>query len=319
MSEPPHSHIPQTESLAYLQEAGKVSNYEVPNAADHVTKNPSDLQQVLDAQKVSNADYGFPEESEVNLESGPRKKIINVGNPTDSNTTDNNNNNTDAAAALDAFVPSTDNTEQQNYDSFFGGDANTQNAAAAANANTDDGGDVFAAVAGDAGNNANEDVFGGMDVNENAAENDNSNAEQIDGGGGGGGMNGDVNNSGEIEEKQESKPTFLSVWQEEHREQLAEKAKAERAEKERLTEAGKKALDEFNEQRRLRIEQQHKDAQAREKDLRDDYDSVFKHGTIWQQVAKMVDLQSSKKHIERMKDLLIILKNADEQTGKGDK
>lgn len=57
-----------------------------------------------------------------------------------------------------------------------------------------------------------------------------------------------------------------------------------------MVEEGKDKLAEFNEQRRARIEQQRKDAMGREQDLRDDYNSVFKHGTIWQQVAKLVDL-----------------------------
>merc|ERR1719461_569117 len=94
----------------------------------------------------------------------------------------------------------------------------------------------------------------------------------------------------EVEENEEEKQTFLSVWQEEHREQLAKKAKKEREEQEALIQAGKNALDSFNEKRRDRIEQSRKDQQAREADLRQDYDAVFATGTIWQQVAKLVDL-----------------------------
>ena len=104
-----------------------------------------------------------------------------------------------------------------------------------------------------------------------------------------------------------------SVWQEQHREQLAKKAKAEREAQEKMIEAGKDALDQFNEQRRGRIEQQRKDHQARESDLRQDYDAVFTHGSIWQQVAKLVDLKAKNPKRERMRDLLIILKNQDEK------
>ena len=104
-----------------------------------------------------------------------------------------------------------------------------------------------------------------------------------------------------------------SVWQEQHRKQLAEKAQKERSEQDELVEKGKKDLDDFNEQRRIRIEQQRKDAQSRESDLKEDYNSVFKNGTIWQQVAKLVDLTDKNKNKERMRDLLIVLKNQDEQ------
>merc|ERR1712154_95508 len=114
-----------------------------------------------------------------------------------------------------------------------------------------------------------------------------------------------------VEEDEEEKQTFLSVWQEEHREQLAKKGKKEREEQEKMSEAGKNALDNFNEKRRDRIEQQRKDQQARESDLRQDYDAVFATGTIWQQVAKLVDLKKENKKRERMRDLLIILKNQD--------
>merc|ERR1712048_619266 len=117
----------------------------------------------------------------------------------------------------------------------------------------------------------------------------------------------------EVEENEDEKQTFLSVWQEEHREQLAKKAKKEREEQEALIEAGKNALDSFNEKRRDRIEQSRKDQQARETDLRQDYDAVFATGTIWRQVAKLVDLTKKNEKRERMRDLLIILKNQDDK------
>ena len=69
----------------------------------------------------------------------------------------------------------------------------------------------------------------------------------------------------------------------------------------------KEELDRFNEDRRARIERQRKDAQSRESDLREDYDAVFKHGTTWQQVAKLVNQRT-----ERLRDLLIVLKNTDD-------
>jgi len=118
----------------------------------------------------------------------------------------------------------------------------------------------------------------------------------------------------ELEAEEEEKQTFLSVWQEEHRDELMKKGKEERKEQEKLNEAGKAALDAFNQKRQDRIEQQRKDQSARESDVRKDYDAVFATGSIWQQVAKLVDLKSKQANEkrERMRDLLIILKNADE-------
>eukprot|EP01084_Bolivina_argentea_P264618 448284_1 len=116
-----------------------------------------------------------------------------------------------------------------------------------------------------------------------------------------------------IEEKKEEKQTFLSVWQEQHREQLAKQSQEEREQHDKMLETAKEELDNFNEKRRVRIEQQRKDAKSRESDLRADYNSVFQHGTTWQQVAKLVDLKTDKNEVKRMRDLLIILKNQDEK------
>lgn len=94
---------------------------------------------------------------------------------------------------------------------------------------------------------------------------------------------------------------------------MAKKAKEERESKEKLIQTAKEELENFNDKRRSKVDQQRKDAQSRESDLKDDYNAVFKNGTIWQQVAKLVDLTQKNKKTERMRDLLIVLKNQDEQ------
>merc|ERR1711971_941241 len=91
-------------------------------------------------------------------------------------------------------------------------------------------------------------------------------------------------------------------------EAVQEAAEEEREEKEALVNKAKEELDRFNEDRQARIDRQRKDAQSREADIRADYDAVFKHGTIWQQVAKLVDLKTKDKRTERLRDLLIQLK-----------
>merc|ERR1712129_275043 len=119
---------------------------------------------------------------------------------------------------------------------------------------------------------------------------------------------GGADEEAEADEKAEEKQTFLSVWQEQHREGLAKKAAQEREALEEMVQKGKAELDRFNGDRQARIERQRKDAQSREADLREDYDAVFKHGSIWQQVAKLVDLKTKDKRTERLRDLLIVLK-----------
>ena len=90
---------------------------------------------------------------------------------------------------------------------------------------------------------------------------------------------------------------------------MAKKAKEERETQEKMIATAKQELEAFNDKRRLRIEQQRKDAQSKESDLKDDYNAVFKNGTIWQQVAKLVDLKTKRKDRERFRDLLIALKS----------
>merc|ERR1712154_350150 len=70
-----HNHA---QSLAYLNANAAVSNYEVPSHPQHVSQNPSDLQNVIEAQIVSkNKDNYIENEEQPNeLTSGPPKKFI---------------------------------------------------------------------------------------------------------------------------------------------------------------------------------------------------------------------------------------------------
>merc|ERR1712228_150775 len=80
--------------------------------------------------------------------------------------------------------------------------------------------------------------------------------------------------SNQQKEKSEDEPTFLSVWQEQRK----------------LNETAQAALEKFETDRAKRMENKKKENREKEKDLRDDLDAVFKHGTIWEQVGKMVNL-----------------------------
>merc|ERR1712129_353163 len=94
----------------------------------------------------------------------------------------------------------------------------------------------------------------------------------------------------EQKEKSEDEPTFLSVWQEERKLELEKRRSKEKEEQEKLNETAQKALEKFETDRAKRMENKKKENREKEKDLRDDLDAVFKHGTIWEQVGKMVNL-----------------------------
>merc|ERR1719330_251386 len=114
------------------------------------------------------------------------------------------------------------------------------------------------------------------------------NNDNADNNNNGGGDDNDDNTTNELKqdeiggteqkEKSEDEPTFLSVWQEE---------------------------------RKLELEKR----RTQERELRDDLDAVFKHGTIWEQVGKMVNLNEKMSALnaldkDRFRDLLIHLRNA---------
>eukprot|EP00486_Rosalina_sp_Unknown_P005834 CAMPEP_0201574382 /NCGR_PEP_ID=MMETSP0190_2-20130828/18822_1 /ASSEMBLY_ACC=CAM_ASM_000263 /TAXON_ID=37353 /ORGANISM="Rosalina sp." /LENGTH=359 /DNA_ID=CAMNT_0048002547 /DNA_START=26 /DNA_END=1105 /DNA_ORIENTATION=- len=355
MAENPTDHNAHAKSLAFLNEQGKVSGYEMPSQ-EHVSKNPSDLQEIAEAQVVTTNKDNYAEQPETapDLQSGPAKKYIDnpdqnqnqnqdqsqsqtqsqtqseeqqpqavplsnfahaaLHNKTETTLVNDNNDvlatgasgasgastGANGTGSLDAFAPSTDDKDKQNYESFFADDSNANNT----NANNEQ-------TTTTTNNNVEDDLFAGM----GGQQQDNYDAKNMDDGVGVdiGGSGGSGGGGGDEEEKQEDKQTFLSVWQEQHREQLAKKAKEERETQEKMIQTAKEELEGFNEKRRAKVESQRKDAQSRESDLKDDYNAVFKNGTIWQQVAKLVDLTSNNKKTERMRDLLIVLKNQDEQ------
>merc|ERR1712130_517993 len=119
----------------------------------------------------------------------------------------------------------------------------------------------------------------------------------------------------EQKEKSEDEPTFLSVWQEERKLELEKRRTQEREEQKKQIEAARGELEKFESDRAKRIENKRKENREKEQELRDDLDAVFKHGTIWEQVGKMVNLNEKmtgldKHDKERFRDLLIHLRNA---------
>merc|ERR1711920_1037405 len=121
--------------------------------------------------------------------------------------------------------------------------------------------------------------------------------------------------SNQQKEKSEDEPTFLSVWQEERKLELEKRRTQEREQQKQQIENAQGELEKFESDRAKRIENKRKENRDKEQDLRDDLDAVFKHGTIWEQVGKMVNLNEKmtgldKHDKERFRDLLIHLRNA---------
>merc|ERR1711879_466045 len=113
-------------------------------------------------------------------------------------------------------------------------------------------------------------------------------------------------------ETDEEAVTFLSVWEEQRRKTLSERAAKEEVTKKQLTVEAKKELDDFMAKRAQTIKAAKEQNLVTERDLKDEIAAVFKSGTIWEQVAKMVSLQGStekKGGPDRMRSLLIHLKN----------
>ena len=158
------------------------------------------------------------------------------------------------------------------------------------------------------------DYFAGIDVPSNAAD--------MDGNGSG---DADVLNSGQAasealeameasDAKQENdEPTFLSVWQEQRRVVLQERRDKEVEEQRNLEKQAQDDLAEFHTNRQKKIETQQKENRDKEDGLKQDLNSVFKNGTLWEQVGRLVNLQEIKNNdtdsVDRMRNLLIHLKN----------
>eukprot|EP00485_Elphidium_margaritaceum_P003066 CAMPEP_0202685288 /NCGR_PEP_ID=MMETSP1385-20130828/1048_1 /ASSEMBLY_ACC=CAM_ASM_000861 /TAXON_ID=933848 /ORGANISM="Elphidium margaritaceum" /LENGTH=224 /DNA_ID=CAMNT_0049339601 /DNA_START=102 /DNA_END=776 /DNA_ORIENTATION=+ len=145
-------------------------------------------------------------------------------------------------------------------------------------------------------------------------------ASMVDGGGDANndGLGDDAKNNEDgtaSKEKTDEEPTFLSVWQEERKLELEKRRNAEQESKKKLIDDASEELQKFESDRTKRVESKKKENRDAEKDLRDDLDAVFQHGTIWEQVGKMVNLNEKMESLkgsdkERFRDLLIHLRNA---------
>mmetsp|Transcript_52016 Transcript_52016/g.63702 ORF Transcript_52016/g.63702 Transcript_52016/m.63702 type:complete len:207 (+) Transcript_52016:97-717(+) len=112
----------------------------------------------------------------------------------------------------------------------------------------------------------------------------------------------------------EPEPTFLSVWQQQRKIELDKRRTREQELLQELRTQGTKDIEQFHEDRQKKIKAREEENLQKEKNIREDLQSVFQNGTIWEQVGRMVDLKEIKnknnQESERMRTLLIYLKNA---------
>jgi len=129
--------------------------------------------------------------------------------------------------------------------------------------------------------------------------------------------------SKEHKQSEDQEPTVLSVWLESRRQILEERKTKEKEEQEKLQKQAKDDIQKFHDDRKRRVEEGKKQNRLKERQLREDLQSVFEYGTIWEQVARMVNLQEAtdKRGLsgdqERMRNLLIQLKNEKKPSNKG--
>lgn len=104
-----------------------------------------------------------------------------------------------------------------------------------------------------------------------------------------------------------------SVWTDQRRNELEDRREIERDSQSKSKEEAQETLQQFHNDRNARIAAKQKENRIKEEQLREDLQSTFEHGTIWEQVGKMVNLQETEATSEgsdRMRALLIHLKNA---------
>jgi len=115
----------------------------------------------------------------------------------------------------------------------------------------------------------------------------------------------------EVEEEPAETP--LSIWQAKRREELDAKRIAEREEKMKLGERSTMETEAFYKERKQAIESRQSKNKKDEADFLADLESVMQYGTLWEKVAKLVDLKpksgKDESEVARMRQLLVQLKN----------
>lgn len=105
------------QSLAYLGQQGKVKNFQLQNNAELVDHSKMQSIAALDEAKVVSKNvpnYVEKEEQPIELQSGPKKKVIVLGQQSDYVASNNDNNNEQTNNATD-FSDDNNNNNDNNY------------------------------------------------------------------------------------------------------------------------------------------------------------------------------------------------------------
>ncbi|KMS64675.1 hypothetical protein BVRB_017840, partial [Beta vulgaris subsp. vulgaris] len=111
----------------------------------------------------------------------------------------------------------------------------------------------------------------------------------------------------------------FSIWQAKRKAELEQKREEERKEKAELLEQAKADIQTFLKNRAESTEKKQSANRIAETEFRTDLESVMKNGTLWEQVAKLVDLKpkpgKEEQATSRMRSLLLQLKNQNNGPG----
>jgi len=117
----------------------------------------------------------------------------------------------------------------------------------------------------------------------------------------------------EVDEKEEPQETALSLWEAEHELVLKERREKAAVEKRLQQEESRKEIDQFKQNRLNNVEKAKARNRDEEKTNLADLESVMQYGTLWEKVARLVDLApksgAKAQDLNRMRTLLIQLKN----------
>lgn len=116
------------------------------------------------------------------------------------------------------------------------------------------------------------------------------------------------------EEVKEQEETPLSIWEKERAQILAERKKKAEADKAELLAKAKEELNKFYADASTKLEKTKKVNRADEKNFRNDTAEIFKSGTKWEKVNRLVNVQPKTgekpgtSRVDRYRKLLIQLK-----------
>jgi hypothetical protein len=117
------------------------------------------------------------------------------------------------------------------------------------------------------------------------------------------------------DDKEAEEDSPLAKWQAARAEVLGKRRAAASAEKQRQVEASREEVGKFLEERKKMVGKNQERNRAEEKEYRAELDSVMQFGSLWEQVARLVDLTPKagstykRDDLTRMRTLLLQLKN----------